>query len=208
METIKKIIKKLIQKYSIAVLNISNIDKINLCSGDVRIPGYFNIDFIGDVDLKIDLEIHDLPFKNNSIDTVICMSAINYFSYGRAKELICEIFRALRVGGIVRFGTQDLEVLSLKYAQKDESFFNQKLANGKIRFEGDTIGDKYVAWFYGYEINDNKCRYFYDYDSLRNLFVLAGFTNIEKKLYLERSIQNIVLIDNRPDQMFFLEAIK
>ena len=71
------------------------------------------------------------------------------------------------------------------------------------------MGDKFNAWFYGYKTHGGKhCKYFYDFDSLYVLFKKAGFTVIEKKEYLESIITNIALIDNRPEQMFFLEAVK
>ena len=84
----------------------------------------------------------------------------------------------------------------------------QKLPDGRDRFEGHTLGDKFAAWFYGYEIGGFPCRYFYDFESLAYLFKMAGFTVVEKKAFCQSKLENIKLIDNRPDQMFFLEAIK
>ena len=55
------------------------ITRINLCCGLQKIPGYYGIDFIREADLYLDLSKNDLPFRENAIDVVICMSAINYF---------------------------------------------------------------------------------------------------------------------------------
>ena len=52
------------------------------------------------------------------------------------------------------------------------------------------------------------CRYFYDYDSLAYLFKEAGFPIVEQKQFRESRLKDIELIDNRPDQMLFLEAVK
>jgi len=40
------------------------------------------------------------------------------------------------------------------------------------------------------------------------LFKEAGFNNVERKAYVDRQLKYIELIDNRPEQMFYLEAIK
>jgi SAM-dependent methyltransferase len=184
------------------------IRKVNLCCGQQRVPGYFGIDAIDGCDLRLDLSLHDLPFAEESLETVVCMSAINYFTRARGRQLVREVFRVLRPGGICRMGVQDMRALAERYVRNDVDFFFQKIPNGRDRFEGPTIGDKFAAWFYGYKINGIPCRYFYDFDSLAYLFKEAGFSTVEKKQFRESRLENIELIDNRPDQMFFLEAVK
>jgi len=184
------------------------VDKTNLCSGSQRIPGYFSVDFNRGADLRLDLARNDLPFTTGSLVAVVCMSAINYFTRARAQEIVHEVHRVLKPGGIARFGVQDMEAIARRYVSKDRDFFFQKLSDGRDRFEGPTLGDKFAAWFYGYAIKDVPCRYFYDYDSLAYLFTTAGFSCVERKNYQESSLESIQLIDNRPDQMFYLEAIK
>lgn len=185
-----------------------SVRNINLCCGNQRIPGYFGIDFARGVDLYLDLSKEDLPFEDNSLDSVVCMSAINYFTRTRGQELIKEIYRVLRPGGVARFGVQDMEGIARRYVEKDTEFFFQKLPDGRDRFEGSTLGDKFAAWFYGYAIKGVPCRYFYDYDSLAFLFKSAGFSVIERKAFQESRLEQIHMIDNRPEQMFFLEAVK
>jgi ubiquinone/menaquinone biosynthesis C-methylase UbiE len=139
---------------------------------------------------------------------VTCTSAINYFTRARGQEIIIEVFRVLQPGGVARFSAQDLESIARRYVEKDMDFFFQKLPDGHERFEGATLGDKFAAWFYGYAIRGIPCRYFYDYDALAYLFKTAGFSVVERKEYRQSRLEHIDLIDNRPDQMFFLEAIK
>jgi ubiquinone/menaquinone biosynthesis C-methylase UbiE len=172
------------------------------------VPGYFGIDAIGGRNLRLDLSRHDLPFADDNLEAVVCMSAINYFTRRRAEELVRETFRVLRPGGVCRMGVQDMRVLAERYLRNDTEFFFQKLPDGRDRFEGPTIGDKFAAWFYGYAIKGMPCRYFYDYDSLAHLFEEAGFSIVDKKQFRESRLEDIELIDNRPDQMFFLEAVK
>ncbi|MDP4266263.1 MAG: hypothetical protein Q8880_02360 [Bacteroidota bacterium] len=199
---------KIFKKNNLVENNNIDFKKINLCCGSQKIPGYLGIDILPDSDIYLDLNNNNLPIVDNSVESLICMSAINYFSYKRAEEIIKEVYRILCSGGITRFGVQDLELISKLYVEKNFDFFFQKLSNGNERFEGETLGDKYVAWFYGYNASGNCCKYFFDYDSLYNIFKKAGFSIIEKKEYMNSRLENIDYIDNRPEQMFYLEAIK
>ena len=182
--------------------------KINLC-GCARIGNFYNVDLNPQADLVIDLEKKLLPFRDKSADTVVCISAINYFSKKRGGEIIKDIFRILNKGGVARFGTQDFFEICRKYVNGEKDFFFQKLPNGKERFKGVTVSEKINEWFYGYKISGGKsCKYFYDFETLALLFKEAGFSKIERKKYRESQIPEIDKIDNRPDQMFFLEAVK
>lgn len=197
-------------KYAcIKLFGNSGYTKINLCSGTVLLEGYCNIDLCVGSDIVLDLEKSLLPFADNSIDVAVCISGINYFHRERAKKIIADVYRVLRVGGVVRFGTQDLRCIAEKYVNDDVEFFFQKLPNGEDRFIGQTMADKINSWFYGYEVAKNKgCKYVYDYVTLENLFSEAGFRVIENKKYQESVIPKISEIDNRSDQMFFLEAVR
>lgn len=186
-----------------------NVAKIDLCGGGTKIPEFFNVDINPNADLVLDLERSLLPFASNSADTVVCISAINYFTRERGQRIIRDVYRVLKPAGVARFGVQDLRTIANKYLDADEAFFNQKLPNGKERFRGDTMADKINSWFSGYRTIGNKhVKYFYDFETLALLFRKAGFSKIQEKKYLDSFLENIDLIDNRSDQMFFLEAIK
>ena len=207
VRVVLRVSKQAIKYLVILLRGYRSADRVNLCSGMQKIPGYTGVDFGGLADIKLDLSKNDLPFKSGSVKSVVCISAINYFTRSRADEIVREVYRVLESGGIARFGVQDLEIIARRYVEKDVEFFFQKLPDGRERFEGATLGDKFAAWFYGY-VAVGPCRYFYDYDSLAYLFKNAGFSIVEKKQYGESRLEHIELIDNRPDQMFFLEAIK
>jgi len=184
------------------------VRKLNVCCGLQKVPGYLGIDIIDGADLQLDLERMDLPFASASVDTVVCMSAINYFTRERARRLAQEMWRVLRPGGVCRVGVQDMKALAERYVRGDHEFFFQKLPDGRERFEGATLGDKFAAWFYGYAVDGHPCRYFYDFESLAHLFRTAGFALVERKAFGESRIAEVAQLDNRPDQMFYLEAVK
>ncbi len=186
----------------------TKLKKINMCSGPRKLEGYINIDITPNSDMVIDLEKSLLPFEDESVETIVCISAINYFSRDRALEIINDVYRKLCNGGVARFAVQDLKILTKKYLEQDENFFFEKTADGSDRFPGDTYADKFNEWFYGFPSLGKHCKYVYDFESLAFLFHKAGFKIVEEKKYHESRIENIELIDNRPEQMFFLEAIK
>ena len=182
---------------------------VNLCSGDVVLPGFCNVDVSQKSDLILDLERELLPFADGACERVVCISAINYFTRARGLEIIKDVHRALRPGGFARFGTQDLRLIARKYVERDQEFFFQKAADGRDRFEGETMGDKFNSWFYGYRVYGTKyCKYVYDYETLECLFREAGFSKVEQKKFQESRMPDVAVIDNRPEQMFFLEAVK
>ena len=149
-----------------------------------------------------------LPFLAASIRTVVCTSGINYFTRARALELVREVRRVLRPGGVTRISVQDLDLLARRYVARDEAFFDQRLPDGRPRFEGATLGDRFAAWFYGYRTAGGPCRYVYDFDSLAYLVREAGFTTVERRAYRDSRLAEVEALDNRPDQMFFREAVK
>ena len=101
-----------------------------------------------------------------------------------------------------------MKALAERYVRGDREFFFQKLPDGRERFEGATLGDKFAAWLYGYAVDGHPCRYFYDFESLAHLFRAAGFAVVERKPFGESRIAEVRQLDNRPEQMFFLEAVK
>jgi len=183
--------------------------KVNLCGGPRKIDGYVSVDISAKADFVIDLERDLLPFPDSSVDVVVCISAINYFTRKRASEIIGDVYRILREGATARFATQDLSLLVRYYLEQNREFYYQKLANGQGRFPGRTYADKLNEFFYGFPTGGDKhCQYVYDFESLRELFIEAGFNVVEEKRFQESRIPGIESIDNRPEQMFFLEAVR
>ncbi|MEO8151884.1 MAG: methyltransferase domain-containing protein [Rhizobacter sp.] len=181
---------------------------INLGSGPQQISDCLAIDFHLGADLYLDLRYDNLPFTDGSLDFVVCISAINYVTHARACDIVAQIHRVLRKGGVARFAVQDLKLIARKYVERDTDFFGQTLPDGSPRFPGETLGDKFNYWFYGHPIRGSGCKYLYDYEALAAIFHRAGFTCVENRPFMGSRLAQIAQIDNREDQMFFLEAVK
>ena len=184
--------------------------KINLCSGEVKIDGFINVDVWAKPDIYLDLEDSLIPLPNSSAKVVVMMSAINYFTRDRALLILKDIHRILKPSGILRVGVQDLKLISKKYIDKDREFFFQKKIDGKDRFPGETFADKFNYFFYrGFSgIKGKHHKYMFDYETMEKMFSQAGFKNIKNKKFLDSEIDEIDQIDNRPEMFFYIEAIK
>ena len=184
--------------------------KINLCSGEVKIDGFINVDVWAKPDIYLDLEDSLIPLPNSSAKVVVMMSAINYFTRDRALLILKDIHRILKPSGILRVGVQDLKLISKKYIDKDREFFFQKKIDGKDRFPGETFADKFNYFFYrGFSgIKGKHHKYMFDYETMEKMFSQAGFKNIKNKKFLDSEINEIDKIDNRPEMFFYIEAIK
>lgn len=188
---------------------IFKLKKLNLCSGSNILYDYINLDVSTNSDIICDLEKKNLPFKNNQFDTIVCISAINYFERKRAIEILKEVYRVLEYGGIFRISTQCLDKLINHYINKNKFFFNQTGKNNLPLFPGENFSEKLLNWFYGFEtIEGHKTKYIYNFEILSNILKNIGFKNIENKKFLDSKIKNIDKIDNREDQCFFLECEK
>ena len=165
---------------------------VNLCG--TQIKGMVNVDISPKADKIRDLRWMRIPFKNDTVDRLLCMSAINYFSKKRAEYLIGEVYRVLKPGGVCRFGVQDLELICKKY------------------LSGEFDCDRVNRWFGnldGYAANGVKSKYVYDYKTLAGLFSKAGFRLVLRAGFKENRVEvGLANHDNRPEQMFYLEAIK
>lgn len=79
---------------------MSNLNKINLGCGRIHMDGFTNIDKVqikSNVDIVIDIEKTNLPFVNNSIETIIANSVFEHIS--NLVFVLNECHRVLRKDG-------------------------------------------------------------------------------------------------------------
>ena len=164
-----------------------DIKKVNLCG--TGLDGFINIDISRKADKRVDLEKKRIPLSPKSVDVLICMNGIGYFTKKRAQFLINDVYRILKSGGVCRFGTQDLGIICSQYLAQHPDFQCERINE----------------WFNGYEANGRKCKYVYDLITLYKLFEIFSFA---AGCGFEESFNSIGMYDNRPEQMFFLEAVK
>jgi predicted SAM-dependent methyltransferase len=109
--------------------------KLNLaCGQDVR-HGYINVDkhteeeivtrYGRDKPLPIGIhnfDIFDLPFEDDSVDEVLCLSAMEHFSFEEEKKFFYEVRRVLKPGGKFIFEVPDFDYLFKLWLEAKDEF--------------------------------------------------------------------------------------
>lgn len=182
--------------------------RVNLCCGPAVLADWINVDCYPGAQVVLDLEKDLLPFSDDSVAQLVCISAINYFTLQRGREIIQDVHRVLRPGGVARFGVQDLRILTSHYLNRNADFYYERLPDGRDRYPGRTFAEKFNAFCNGFPVAGHPCKFIYDYETLSLLFTEAGFDLVEEKNFGQSRIDDVLLLDNRKEQMFFLEAVK
>lgn len=133
---------------------------------------------------------YGLPFHDQSVDAIYSSHLHEHLFRSDAQQLLREAHRVLRPGAIIRMCVPDLQ-----YAL---DLFNR--------------GDKETALsFFFYDRGPSEYtrhRYMYDFDLLAADLGSAGFTQICRRSFREGAVPDLDVLDNRPDQTLFVEAIR
>jgi predicted SAM-dependent methyltransferase len=138
---------------------------------------------------------HDLrngvPATDNSLDLIYHSHMLEHLSYVDGIEFLKECFRALKPGGRMRVLVPDLELWINAYYQNNKFFFEQYKKYGGI---DPTIYSTKGSIFMGMLHNhEHKCGY--DYESLEWMLEHTGFSDINKTLYGDSIIEDILIIE-------------
>jgi predicted SAM-dependent methyltransferase len=137
---------------------------------------------------------HDLtygiPFKNGTVDFLYASHLLEHLHRDEAERLVRDGLRALKSGGVFRICVPDLGYAVSLY-QKGEKrrslqyFFNEQKQDG-----------------YTYH------RYLYDEELLSALFMDCGFSRVRKCAFREGTTPDVGVLDNRPEETLYMEAVK
>ena len=133
---------------------------------------------------------YGVPFLDNSVDCIYSSHLIEHFYLDQARALLVEACRVLKPGSRIRLCVPDLEhVLALYRAGEKEKAMSYLFADSRSR-------------------DLARHRYMYDFHMLRQLLEASGFAAVERCSYRQGRMPDIDILDNRPEETLYVEAIK
>jgi predicted SAM-dependent methyltransferase len=146
--------------------------------------------------------IHDvrkrLPFPDSSIDYVYTSHFLEHNSLGDARQLITDVFRILKSGGVLRIVVPDL-------AMGARLYLDALRANPD---DSKAAGD-FLDWL---QLNKPGVRdphlWMYDAPSLSAMLTEAGFTDVSVCEYQQGRTPDCDILDNRIEDSLHVEAQK
>lgn len=140
----------------------------------------------------------ELPLGNGSIDYAYTSHFLEHLPLQVARQLIKEIFRVLRPGGIVRIVVPDLAVGASHYLEALQQNPNDPNA-----------APEFLKWLQlgRIGVRDPHC-WMYDAPSLSSMLREFGFTNVAVCQYRTGRVPDCEILDNRRDESLHIEAEK
>lgn len=178
-----------------ATLARRNPLRLNLGSAKSRLPGWVNVDLIGDgSDLAWDLS-KPLPFDQGSVDAIFHEHVLEHFELPAAVALLGESHRLLAPGGVLRIGVPDAGAYLRAYGDLKSAFLEatrpgrptQMLAIQEVFF-------------------DSGHRTAYDFETLALMLHSTGFHSVERRSFGESILEPCPDGHHRRQETLYVEA--
>lgn len=132
---------------------------------------------------------YGLPLPDETVDYVFASHFFESLNAARAEHLVRDIYRAMKPGGVLRITGPDLDYIVSLYAA------------------GDT--ERFLRYFYLPHSNVFVMRKrLYNFELMKEMLEQAGFTNVERMSYRQGQVPDIDVLDNRPEESLYVEAVK
>ena len=156
------------------------------------LPGE-GVDFSGDIR-------EGLPLPSDSIQYIASMHALVELPYLEVVPALRELYRILEPGGMLRLGLPDLDRAIAAYVAHDRAYFT--IPDDEIA----SIDGRFVVQMTWYGTN----LMMFTPTVARELLERAGFGEVRQAAYRQTTspFPEIVELDNRPKESFFVEAVK
>jgi len=148
---------------SINQKNNKNLKKLHLGCGDIKIPGYINIDSRKTKATDIIHDIKDLSiFDNDSVDEIYACHVLEHFGRFEVNDILKNWNKTLKQNGVLKIAVPDFESIC--------SIYNE--TNKISLIEGPVIGGQTYENNFHYNI--------FDYDKLKKILLDCGYKSIER----------------------------
>jgi SAM-dependent methyltransferase len=177
------------------------IRRLNWGCGTHPAPGWINSDRKQAPGIEISCDIREgLPLADGSIDYAVSIHALPEVPYPDLPPVLAELRRVLKPGGVLRLGLPNMEHAVDAYRRGDRDWF---LIPDE---EMSSLGGKLIAQlvWYGYS------RTLFVPEFAEELLRNAGFGQIHHVASGQTAspFPDIVALDDRPLESFFVEAVR
>ena len=161
-----------------------------------------------DIAWSRDILVYDvrkkLPFDDNSLDAIYASHFLEHLYLTEAQKLLCDCYRILRPGGVIRMVVPDLRVIVLEYMG---GMTPSEVSQTRILRSADQLNNRLLlrsqnppAGNILYRVYDgmkdfHSHKWMYDADSLVAHLEAAGFQDVKEMAYRESRIEGIERIE-------------
>lgn len=177
------------------------IVRLNWGCGLSPAPGWINSDIAAAPGIELVCDIcKGLPLASDSVDYISSMHALPELAYPDLEDALWELRRVLKPEGTLRLGLPDLDKAILAYERGDAGYF--LIPDDVCR----SLGGKLITQMVWY----GRSRTLFTCDFADELLRKAGFRQVQQRQFRQTASLHpeIVELDNRPDESFFVEAVK
>jgi predicted SAM-dependent methyltransferase len=164
-------------------------------------PGWTNSDRLVGPGIDATADIREgLPFPSGHFDYAVSIHALQEIPYPDVVPALGELRRVLRPGGVLRLGLPDLERALDAYVRQEAGYF--RVPDAEVTSLGGKLS-LHITW-YGHS------RTLFTADFAAELLGRAGFVDVTRCAYRQTASgwPEIVALDNRPAETFFVEATR
>jgi predicted SAM-dependent methyltransferase len=133
---------------------------------------------------------YGLPFFDGTADHIYASHFLEHLFFDEAKHFLKETYRVLKQGGLIRIAIPDLEFAFFLYQRGQ-----REQALGYF-FSTSKIGAL------------SRHQYMYDFALISQLLREVGFQSITRRSFREGRTPDLDLLDNRPEETLFVEALR
>jgi predicted SAM-dependent methyltransferase len=170
--------------------------KVQIGSGAHPMPGWINIDGYFTADLKFDIR-RPWPLGSGSVAYIFAEHVLDHLHFPDGIGFVlCECYRVLKPGGVMRAILHDAESLLRAYIEKDMEFFRQiGFLNGSDENTSSLIAFvNHIFRFNGFH------QFIYDYETIERQFLKAGFSSVRRSSLRGSSIPELNMDLDIPDR--------
>jgi SAM-dependent methyltransferase len=176
------------------------IRRLHWGCGPLVAPGWINSDvreFPG-VDICCDI-LNGLPLEDDSIDYISSQHALPEIGLWEQEPALRELRRVLKPAGVFRTSLPDFDSAIAAYQEgRRDRLWN---------WNWETVDGDFIEFVVDLPL---YVRMIYTYIFAEELASKAGFSEVRRVAFRETAsaYPEIVELDNRPDESFYLEAVK